>query len=309
MARITIDQDLFNTAAWTKLLIKSGKFRIALGSVAHAWLIAQRYWVPDRRPIPRDVWIEEEIDDNLIGTFAEEVEDGYFIKLSEEQFAWLMSKHSNGSKGGRPKKTEEKPQENPKTETETENLKNLTKPMKPSSSFSYSSSYSLKEEGKSQTRTSDPPSEQEETTELQEYPEREPPLVEKGESQSSQVPMKIGEEARAIKKLAKRPRGSPLPRIARIWNECKHPCMPSVSEMAPTSRRRKACEARWRERPDEEFWRKVIWRINGSSFCRGDNDRNWVANIEFLTRTDTPEKILEGKYDDKDLARGGGFRL
>jgi hypothetical protein len=62
--------------------------------------------------------------------------------------------------------------------------------------------------------------------------------------------------------------------------------------------RKKAAAARLKERPIDE-WKQIIQRANRSSFCRGDNERGWTANIDWLLRPDTAIKIIEGKYDDR----------
>lgn len=49
-------------------------------------------------------------------------------------------------------------------------------------------------------------------------------------------------------------------------------------------------------------WLAVIARIGASSFCRGQNDRGWRADPDFLLRPDTATKALEGKYDDAPSA-------
>lgn len=90
-----------------------------------------------------------------------------------------------------------------------------------------------------------------------------------------------------------------LPRVAEIWNKWAHEKFPRVADMSPASARYKKTVERWREKPNEEYWVRVINRINRSSFCQGKNDRQWIADIEFLIRPDTHSRVLEGKFDDK----------
>jgi hypothetical protein len=56
--------------------------------------------------------------------------------------------------------------------------------------------------------------------------------------------------------------------------------------------------ARLRERPLEE-WRPIFQRINASDFCRGQNDRGWIATFDWALQPDTAAKVLEGKYDNR----------
>lgn len=45
----------------------------------------------------------------------------------------------------------------------------------------------------------------------------------------------------------------------------------------------------------------AIERIGRSRFCRGENDRGWRADIDFLCQPKSFVSILEGKYDDRPL--------
>lgn len=95
--------------------------------------------------------------------------------------------------------------------------------------------------------------------------------------------------------------GSAL-KIADIWNEWRDPAFAEVKGLSPQSSRHKNAVARWKEKPDSEYWVRVIQRINDSSFCKhGTSDRPWRADFEFLVRPDNHYRILEGKFDDKTL--------
>ncbi|WP_248447067.1 DNA replication protein [Sinorhizobium meliloti] len=43
----------------------------------------------------------------------------------------------------------------------------------------------------------------------------------------------------------------------------------------------------------------AIERIGRSRFCRGENDRGWRADLDFLCQPKSFVSILEGKYDDR----------
>jgi len=49
----------------------------------------------------------------------------------------------------------------------------------------------------------------------------------------------------------------------------------------------------------------AIDRIGRSRFCRGENDRGWRADLDFLCQSKSFVSILEGKYDDRPSAGGG----
>lgn len=87
-----------------------------------------------------------------------------------------------------------------------------------------------------------------------------------------------------------------------LWNSLKAPEQPEWREDAKS--RHKAAQSRLRERALDgaEGWEGIIRRIAASPFCRGQNERGWVADPDFLLRPGTAAKVLEGKYD----ARGNG---
>jgi hypothetical protein len=57
-------------------------------------------------------------------------------------------------------------------------------------------------------------------------------------------------------------------------------------------------------RMKDPFWTEnfeaAVKRIMASKFCMGQNDRGWVATFDFLLQEDKIEKIMEGKYDNRD---------
>lgn len=97
----------------------------------------------------------------------------------------------------------------------------------------------------------------------------------------------------------KRERLSPLPSpddLRDEWNVITTDPIPQCRELS-AERTRKA-KTRLRERPLTE-WREVMERIQASAFCRGENDRGWVATFDWLLQADTAVKVLEGKYDNR----------
>jgi hypothetical protein len=88
--------------------------------------------------------------------------------------------------------------------------------------------------------------------------------------------------------------------LVEIWNTHKAPGMPGVTTPLRVGRpRMREATARLAEEPDLNRWREVVQRIARSKFCRGENDRGWVADFDFLVRAETFAKVLEGKYDDR----------
>jgi hypothetical protein len=85
--------------------------------------------------------------------------------------------------------------------------------------------------------------------------------------------------------------------FATLWNESTTaPILPCVQL---TAQRRRHIRKRLSERPLTQ-WVEVFKRIQASAFCRGDNDRGWVADFAWIIGSaDVAVKVLEGKYDTR----------
>ena len=90
-------------------------------------------------------------------------------------------------------------------------------------------------------------------------------------------------------------------KLAILWNQFKPAKCAKIDSFSPSSARYKNAKARWAEKPDEKYWVNVIQKLNTLPFCLGNNDRQWVADFEFLVRPDVHAKILEGKYEKSHI--------
>jgi hypothetical protein len=70
--------------------------------------------------------------------------------------------------------------------------------------------------------------------------------------------------------------------------------LPKAEKMTKT--RRRQTEARIRENPLEN-WHRALDAIERSGFLRGENDRGWRADFDFLIQPKTFTKLIEGAYD------------
>lgn len=91
--------------------------------------------------------------------------------------------------------------------------------------------------------------------------------------------------------------------LVEIWNKSKPSSLAEVKSVSSGSKRFKQAGARWRERPDREYWAEVFRRIGESSFLTGDNDRGWRADFEWATRPDKHDEIMSGKYERRTKLR------
>ncbi len=84
------------------------------------------------------------------------------------------------------------------------------------------------------------------------------------------------------------------PEFVKAWNALGRP----FKEIEVWSKKRNAAfQSRMR---DSKFdWRKLLGIISKSPFCQGQNDRGWIADVEFFLRPGTYIKAMEGKYDER----------
>jgi len=88
----------------------------------------------------------------------------------------------------------------------------------------------------------------------------------------------------------------PYEQIKALYEEhC--PKFPQVREL--TDKRKKVMLTVWKKHTDITYFKEVFIRAGASKFMAGDNDRNWVADFDFLINQNNIVKILEGKYDNK----------
>lgn len=85
--------------------------------------------------------------------------------------------------------------------------------------------------------------------------------------------------------------------FAETWNRLTIAPLPRCRDL--TAKRKRHIRARLSERPLTE-WEDIISQIQASAFCRGENDRGWLASFDWLIGSaDVAVKVLEGKYDDR----------
>lgn len=74
-----------------------------------------------------------------------------------------------------------------------------------------------------------------------------------------------------------------------------------------TKARRAAIAARLR---DEKLagWEAACRRVADSPFCRGENDRGWKADIDFLATESKFNAVMEGKYDQLGHTNRAGLQ-
>jgi putative phage-type endonuclease len=93
--------------------------------------------------------------------------------------------------------------------------------------------------------------------------------------------------------------------LVHLWNEnCGQ--LSKIKGLAGT--RETMAKARWKDLPDQDYWKTVIRRVRNSNFCNGDNSfGNWKATFDWLIKPATHLKVSEGKYDDNKVDKKSPF--
>lgn len=76
-----------------------------------------------------------------------------------------------------------------------------------------------------------------------------------------------------------------------------------------TEKRKVAINKCLKEKINEEVFREICIKANQSDFLIGENDRNWKADFDFVTRSDKAMQILEGKYENRQKSNNVFYEL
>lgn len=101
MARINLEDSLLKDDKFTDLCIKLGSRILALGTVAEAFILAQKHYLDESndRLIPLNEWTRKKDLWVLLQVgLAEEFDKGIYIKGSESSFKWLLQRSDAGKK-------------------------------------------------------------------------------------------------------------------------------------------------------------------------------------------------------------------
>ncbi len=68
--------------------------------------------------------------------------------------------------------------------------------------------------------------------------------------------------------------------------------------------REKQIAARWKKYKTLNTFKELFEKAEASDFLKGENDRGWAADFDWLIKPTNMSKVLEGKYDN-DKMKGG----
>lgn len=89
---------------------------------------------------------------------------------------------------------------------------------------------------------------------------------------------------------------------ARAYNDMAERAGLSKCQKLSSGRKAKL-RARLRDCGGMDGWYAALAKLEGSSFCRGQNDRGWKADFDFLCQDKTFTRLMEGFYDDRNKSK------
>lgn len=113
------------------------------------------------------------------------------------------------------------------------------------------------------------------------------------------------EETRRKKPVEAEPPGVPPERLLEVWNSNRGG-LPQAREAPEGSTRRRRMVAVLRVQPDLAKWSAAVRALASSPHHKGQNERGWVANIDFLIQANQFPKWLEAgaQRDAEPQGRG-----
>ncbi len=111
------------------------------------------------------------------------------------------------------------------------------------------------------------------------------------------------EDNREVNGAGKSAPGSLAQQVIDLYNSI---CISLPSAKKLTNNRKKAINARLSEYTLDDL-KALFERAEASSFLKGlkgDSDRGWTANLDWLINEQNMTKVLEGRYDDKSTGTG-----
>lgn len=270
MARqVCVSTELHSDPKFYKLVIKLGSTSAAYGALVQLWIMAQKYWFPNKLSIPKDAFSELDFGTILIETkWVEITDDGFLAAGSEKHFNWIFLCQEAGKRGGRGNKITHLADD---AHAKKGTLSDLKDPL--------ATKRSLKVARLTSTITLKKKEEESQNTEK----------ISNSHSDSDESAHSLSD---AEQSKTKTPPEEIHP-LVEIWNaNCG--LFPRVASVNP--KRKRLAAAAWRENSDPEFWIGLINHAKRSEFLTGRNDRGWVMNFDFLLRPDRRDAVLEGHY-------------
>lgn len=102
MARINIEESIWSDPRFLKLCVKLGDQFRAVGMIVMAWRLAQEFWCPEKKRIPKRRWADAELPDLLFECGLAEIQDGeIYVRGTAESFSWYFERIDAARRGGK----------------------------------------------------------------------------------------------------------------------------------------------------------------------------------------------------------------
>lgn len=80
--------------------------------------------------------------------------------------------------------------------------------------------------------------------------------------------------------------------------------LPTVRVLRLNSHRQKLLRARLKDAGGLKGWAEAISNLHNSPFCKGQNNRGWMADFDFILKPESFSKLWSGRYTDPKLRKG-----
>ena len=99
----------------------------------------------------------------------------------------------------------------------------------------------------------------------------------------------------------------PYAKIKELYNKT---CIDFSRVITISPNRKKAIAARWKEYGGNiETFEKLFRMTEESNFLKGQNERHWTANFDWLMKSANMTKVLEGNYRNKNASPSQGLKV
>lgn len=129
-------------------------------------------------------------------------------------------------------------------------------------------------------------------------------VTENNESKSKEIHIDTDIETEEEKEV-NAPTSEHLPPcpVLKIMESYNSICTSYSRIVSVEGNRRKAVLARWKSYPCIDIFIEVFQIAEASSFMKGNNNRNWIADFDWMMNANNFAKIREHKYDDSTSTR------
>lgn len=268
MARINIDDSIFSDPRFLFACDEIGRFK-AMGEFVFLVRTAQKYWL-DGGGIPKESYSLFRFSEVFLTSgLVKENDDFYYLSGSEEHFSWLAAKKENGKKGGRPKK------ENLSNDNKSKGLEEKGENLEKATGFFEKANESYKNPLALSLSLA-------------------PSLA--LDNNNTVVPQAAAVSVQEDKAISKK---DLFAEVRELWNSQDWKLKKLKAFSIPRVEKIKKQVSLRPELRHLEAWGEIFERMKASSFIQGDNDRNWIADFDWLLQKDSIDKLFDGKYDNR----------